>query len=448
MRGQHHKRWKLTNPIAASTRLISPCSRDFLMGNITKRGSRDLVEDSAMLLEDSSVATLHSRLYEAILKEDCNIIKTLLRTHPVNQPLTILANPTGRLLLSQQTRAIFPIHLAAEYRKPQSLLCLLQHGADTEVRDAQGLTTLHQMLLNWPITSTTWTKPSTQIQKILTDIQNNAVMCLRILCEHGAQVNARVDNSNKHSPLHLAITYGSYPVLSLLAQNGAQVNATNEASMTPLHMAAEILDKNMIETLIACGANVNCAISSTGNTALKLAVCTASSKAGQLLAAGVGCIRLLLSHGAQVNAQDHEGQTALHKACFGGREVIINLLLEFEANVNILTKNGESPIYMYLQRSSNIRDVTLLARLLYRTYPLRLSNKQGLLPAGIMLPEFHLLRETLIKLAKKPLSLEAICKRNIRNVYGEKYKFHLKKLLPGKLWNSIYTFYDFDYLLK
>lgn len=101
MRGQHHKRWKLTNPIAASTRLISPCSRDFLMGNITKRGSRDLVEDSAMLLEDSSVATLHSRLYEAILKEDCNIIKTLLRTHPVNQPLTILANPTGRLLLSQ-----------------------------------------------------------------------------------------------------------------------------------------------------------------------------------------------------------------------------------------------------------------------------------------------------------------------------------------------------------
>ncbi|OBS75289.1 hypothetical protein A6R68_14173 [Neotoma lepida] len=208
-----------------------------------------------------------------------------------------------------------------------------------------------------------WATLSTQI---LTDIQNNAVTCLRILCEHGAQVNAWVDNITRHSPLHLAITYGSYPVVSLLVQNGAQVNAINEASMTPLHMAAEILDKNMIETLIACGANVNCATSSTGSTALKLAVCTASSKAGQLLAAGVGCIRLLLNHGAEVNAQDHEGQTALHKACLGGRE--------------------------------------------------------------------------------------AICKRNIRNVYGEKYKFYLKKLLPGKLWNSIYTFhnldYDFDYLLK
>ncbi|XP_076779738.1 ankyrin repeat domain-containing protein 61 [Arvicanthis niloticus] len=416
------------------------------MGNITKRGSRDLMADSAMPLE-SLVSALQSRLYDAIIKEDCDTIKTLLRSHPVNQPLTILASSTGHRLLSQ-TQPIFPIHLAAEYRKPQSLLCLLQHGADPEVRDGQGLTTLHLMLLNWPVTSTTWTKPSTRIQKILTDIQRNTVMCLRILCDHGAQVNARVDSGNKDSPLHLAITYGNYSVLSILAQNGAQVNAINESSMAPLHMAAYILNKNMIETLIACGANVNCAIASTGVTALQLAVCTASSKAGRLLAAGVGCIRLLLNHGAQVNAQDHEGHTALHEACFGGREVIINLLLEFKANVNILTRNGESPIYMYLQNSSNIRDVTLLARLLDRTYPLRLTNKQGILPAGIMLPEFHILRETLIKLSKKPLTLEAICKRNIRNVYGEKYKSHLKKLLPSKLWNSIYGIYDFTSLLK
>ncbi|XP_007646866.1 ankyrin repeat domain-containing protein 61 isoform X1 [Cricetulus griseus] len=420
------------------------------MGNITKRGSRDLVADNAILLEDSLVAALHSRLYEAIIKEDCNTIKTLLRDYPVNQPLTIVAKPTTyrRLLSQQQTYTILPIHLAAEYCKPQSLLCLLQHGADPEVRDDQGFTTLHQMLLNWPITSASWAKPNTQIQKILADIQNNAVKCLSILCEHGAQVNAPVGNRKKHSPLHLAITYGTYPILSLLAQNGAQVNAINKANMTPLHMAAEKLDKNMVETLIACGADVNFAISSTGSTALKLAVCTASSKAGQLLAAGVDCIRLLLNHGAQVNAQDHQGQTALHKACFGGREVIINLLLEFEANANILTRNGESPIYMYLQRRSNIRDEMLLARLLYHTYPLRLSNKQGILPAGIMQPEFQFLRETLINLTKKPLSLEDICKRNIRNVFGEKYKFYLKQHLPGKLWNSIYTFYDFDYLMK
>ena len=213
------------------------------------------------------------------------------------------------------------------------------------------------MLLHWPITSTTWTKPGNRIQRMLTDIQNDAVLCLRILCEHGAQVNARVAD-NWRSPLHLAITYGTSPVLSILAQNGAQVNAMNESSMTPLHVAADILNKEMMEMLTAHGANVNCAVSSTGNTALKLAVCTASSKAG----------RLLLVYGAQVNTQDHEGQAAIHEACFGGREAIINLLLKFEANVNILTRNGDSPMYMYLLRGSNIRDKALLTRLLYHCF--------------------------------------------------------------------------------
>ena len=177
-------------------------------------------------------------------------------------------------------------------------------------------------------------------------------------------------------------------------------------------------------------------------------MCTASSKAGRLLAAGLGCIRLLLVHGAQVNAQDHDGQTAIHEACFGGREVIINLLLKFEANVNILTRNGESPIYMYLQRGSNIRDTALLARLLFHSYPLRLTNHQGKLPAGILLPEFHLLRETLLKLSQEPLSLEDICKRSVRNIYREKHKQLLKRLLPEKIWNSVYGYHDLAHLLK
>lgn len=72
------------------------------MGNITKRGSKELVADAATPQDDTSVTTLHSRLYGAIIKEDCNTIKKLLRTHPVNQPLNVLVNPTScRLLLNQ-----------------------------------------------------------------------------------------------------------------------------------------------------------------------------------------------------------------------------------------------------------------------------------------------------------------------------------------------------------
>ncbi|XP_062036892.1 ankyrin repeat domain-containing protein 61 [Lepus europaeus] len=409
------------------------------MGNITRRGSRSPGADGDLRPQDRLLTTeLHFQLYKAILQEDCASIKALLRIHPVNQPITILANNRSYRLLLIETQTVVPIHLAAGYRKAQSLLCLLEHGADLEARDIRGHTTLHLMLLHWPIAPSVWTKPDVRIQKIHRSVQSNAIRCLRILCEHGAQVNTYVDNSTKSSPLHLAIKHRSQPLLSLLVQNGALIDAVNKSHMTALHMAAEALNADMMEALIACGANVNCAVSSTGNTALKLAVCTASGKAGQLLAVGVSCIRLLLTHGAEVNAQDHRGQTSLHEACFGGREAVINLLLKFEADANILTKNGESPIHMYLQRSSNIRDVALLARLLRHTYPLRLTNNQGVLPAGIMTPQFHFLRKTLVKLSHRPLPLEEICIRNIRNRYGEKHKQYLKQLLPEQLWSSMY----------
>nr|XP_011767700.1 ankyrin repeat domain-containing protein 61 isoform X4 [Macaca nemestrina] len=77
------------------------------MGNIPRKGSRDLVVDSATSLEDGPSAALHSKLYEAIMREDCTTI---------------------------ETESIIPIHLAAKYHKAQSLLCLLRHGADPEVR--------------------------------------------------------------------------------------------------------------------------------------------------------------------------------------------------------------------------------------------------------------------------------------------------------------------------
>jgi hypothetical protein len=72
------------------------------MGNITKRGKRSLVVDSAKALVEGPATTLHAKLYEAIIQEECTAIKALLRSHPVNHPLTTLASSSSsRPLLSQ-----------------------------------------------------------------------------------------------------------------------------------------------------------------------------------------------------------------------------------------------------------------------------------------------------------------------------------------------------------
>ncbi|XP_030744450.1 ankyrin repeat domain-containing protein 61 [Echinops telfairi] len=416
------------------------------MGNISRGEARRQGADRPVSGEAALPGALHRSLYKAILREDCSAIQTLLRGHPVDQPIAILADAPGHRRQLNQTQCVLPIHLAAQHHRAQSLLCLLQHGADPEARDTGGLTTLHQLLLYWPVESRART-PGPWRQKALADTPSNAeaqsraACCLRILCEHGACVKAGVGGHGGPSPLHLAVICGASQGLSVLVQSGALVEAVNESCMTPLHVAASTLNRDMLETLMVCGADVN-AVASTGGTALHLAVDTASGKAGWLLAAGVGCIHTLLTHGARVNAQDHLGQTALHKACFGGRDAIVSLLLEFEASVNILARDGESPIYRFLQRGSNIRNAALLARLLNRSYPLRLANHQGRLPAGIMLPEAHLLRGALVAWSQEPLALEDICKRYLRNAYGDRCKHHLKQILPRKVWHSVYSYQE------
>ncbi|XP_054991323.1 ankyrin repeat domain-containing protein 61 [Sorex araneus] len=396
------------------------------MGNAPQRGSRA-----------AGGVPVGLELSEAILLEDRVAIYALLQSHPVDQPLAMLAGFSRYRSPLNQMQSVAPIHLAAEHHRAQSLLCLLEHGADPETRDTQGLTALHRVLLHWPLASPMWAKPGRHRQRAPAQAQQSALACLQILCEHGARVNARVDSGSRHSPLHLAVTYGTCPVLTMLAQRGARVNATDSSSMTPLHVAANSLNQGMMETLIACGADVNQAMSATGSAALQLAVCVASSKAGRLLAAGLGCIRLLLAHGARVNAQDHEGRAAMHAACWGGRKAVIDLLLESGASVNTLTRRGESPVYKYLERGSNIRDRPLLGRLLQHTHPLQLTNAQGTLPAGLLLPEFQLLRETLMRESREPASLEDICQRSLRSAGGEKQKQRLKELLPGTMWLAV-----------
>ncbi|KAM6080382.1 LOW QUALITY PROTEIN: ankyrin repeat domain-containing protein 61, partial [Theristicus caerulescens] len=196
------------------------------------------------------------------------------------------------------------------------------------------------------------------------------------------------------------------------------------------------LNAEVTVTLITSGANINFA-SPTGTT-LPVAVCTASSKATRILGVKTDCIRLLLSNGGNVNTQDHEGQIAIHEACSGGRKGIVDLLLEYKADVNSLTRDGQSPL-SFLQHRSNLKDTALLNKLLGFSYPLKRDN-QGHPPTGLL--EFQMLKDFLITLSQKLPSLQDICKITIRIIYGENNEHWLKNRLPVTV-NSLYNYQDF-----
>jgi ankyrin repeat protein len=131
---------------------------------------------------------------------------------------------------------------------------------------------------------------------------------------------------------------------------------------TPLFRATQSNDMEVIQALLAKGANPN--INAMGFTAFLLAA--GVSPGGGRGGGGGGApntalLDLMIQHGADVNAQvtgtktysmrisyhpppDKEGASALHEAAQGGRTDLVRYLLEKGANPELVDGNGKKPI--------------------------------------------------------------------------------------------------------
>ncbi|XP_078097081.1 ankyrin repeat domain-containing protein 61-like [Mustelus asterias] len=387
---------------------------------------------------------LHAKLHDAIMKGDQENIKSLLKVHPINDPITIWKNCSLFPILPAQGLAILPIHLAATYRKAKSLQCLLQLKADIETRDALGRTALHLIIVHWPNIIQDWIVPKTKFEKAMAGMQSRAECCLRLLCQHGVQVNVATQSRSQDTAMHLAVRHGAWPAVAILSRHGANLETVNQHGMTPLHMASGLLDRRMVEELLGRGARLDSKVAGTGSTPLQLAVCAASGKGAQQLGAGLDCVRVLLTAGANVDAQDLHGRAAVHEACFGGREELIDLLLEHDADLGLRTGQGESPLSLFLERKPNLRCSRLLAKLLSLSCPLRLTSKEGgQLPGGLLDPEFRQHREFLLALSQEPPALQDLCRVVVRKVYGHRQRQRLKEILPTSVWQFVYGYRDY-----
>ncbi len=85
------------------------------------------------------------------------------------------------------------------------------------------------------------------------------VACVCILIQHGAEVNA--PDHDGLTPLHTCIIAGQsegyHAVARLLIQSGASLEARDKLGCTPLQMAAERGSSTMVEVLAELGADVN-----------------------------------------------------------------------------------------------------------------------------------------------------------------------------------------------
>ena len=113
--------------------------------------------------------------------------------------------------------------------------------------------------------------------------------------------NRAIINVGEWIALHVAVNAGRRDIVEVLIAHGANTNAGENKGSTPLHIAAR--SREMAELLIMNGANVN-AKDEAGRTPLH-----------SVATHGLPFVaHLLISHGADINAKDNEGRTPLWHA--------------------------------------------------------------------------------------------------------------------------------------
>ncbi|KAJ8403103.1 hypothetical protein AAFF_G00360190 [Aldrovandia affinis] len=175
-----------------------------------------------------------------------------------------------------------------------------------------------------------------------------------LLLNHGAKVNSV--SLSGHSPLHYCITKESVDCAKQLILKGAKTDkrSENNDEDTPLHTAARFGLPEHIALYTSHGANVD-AMNARSETPLIMATFWALSLRKQEYSSDHHLVcRMLLDYGAVVDLQEEDFKTALHKAAWNCDRTLMQTLLEAGADARIMDMNGCAPI-QYVLKVTQVR---------------------------------------------------------------------------------------------
>jgi ankyrin repeat protein len=126
----------------------------------------------------------------------------------------------------------------------------------------------------------------------------------------------------------------------------------DKGGQVPLHIAASVSNISLIKLLLFFGALVDVPDTVKHRTALHFLAAEATSE-GDSVENSVKAAELLLQNGADINASDIHGNTALLLAAGKGCEKLVALLVEAGADLNAQNKIGDTAIKRAAERGSD-----------------------------------------------------------------------------------------------
>jgi ankyrin repeat protein len=168
------------------------------------------------------------------------------------------------------------------------------------------------------------------IHKVVLSSEEQKPATLKTIIEE-CQANVNNIDSNGWSALHHAASIGDIQSASMLIEANAKVNAFSNQNRTPLHLAAANNHVELCELLLMNNAELE-QKDDLECTPLHLACKKGSYE----------CMVLLLENGANIYAQDHRLWNPLHYASYNGHADVVNKLVRFEADNDVLKEMRSS----------------------------------------------------------------------------------------------------------
>jgi len=202
---------------------------------------------------------------------------------------------------------------------------LLDQGADPNIADETGRTPLYAAVDMHTLPDSNLPWPS-ELNNQLTSID-----LIQALLAHGANVNAQL---KKQQPYRSKVDRGADTMLG--------------TGTTPLLRAAKAGDTEVVKVLLAKGADVKFT-TKFGITPLMAAAGLGTKEEDttgrkKTEAEAIAAIKLCLDAGADVNAADNQGDTALHGAAQKGWDQVVQFLADHDAKLDIKDKKGRTPL--------------------------------------------------------------------------------------------------------
>ena len=191
-------------------------------------------------------------------------------------------------------------------------------------------------------------------------LKDDSALVMRLLKD-----GANIDYATPHlayNALGAAASRGKLSMVTLLVEQGADINSEGGYSGNALYLACRGKHMAVVDFLLEKGADVNLQ-NNSGGTAL-----FSASRSG-----GEEIIEILVQQGADINIQSKSGETALFSASRYSRKEIIEILVQQGADINIQSECGETALFP----ASRHRTKQIVEILVQAGADVNLQNKSG-----------------------------------------------------------------------